>query len=123
MVKRALNLSIPAKYLLMDSWFGFPALVRSVMEHINVICMVKNTSKVFYELEGQSLTLSKIYRMIRKRRGKAKIKGSMIVGIGEKQKAKLVFVCNCNSGSKWLALLCADLSLPDKDVARIYGKS
>ena len=60
MVKRALNLSIPAKYLLMDSWFGFPALVRSVMEHINVICMVKNTSKVFYELEGQSLTLSKI---------------------------------------------------------------
>lgn len=122
MVKRALNLSIPAKYLLMDSWFGFPALVRSVMEHINVICMVKNTPKVFYELEGQSLTLSKIYRMIRKRRGKAKIKGSMIVGIGEKQKAKLVFVCNRNNGSKWLALLCADLSLPDKDVVRIYGK-
>ena len=122
MVKRALNLSIPAKYLLMDSWFGFPALVRSVMEHIHVICMVKNTSKVFYELEGQSLTLSKIYRMIRKRRGKAKIKGSMIVGIGEKQKAKLVFVCNRNNGSKWLALLCTDLSLPDKDVVRIYGK-
>jgi len=80
MVKRALNLSMPAKYLLMDSWFGFPALVRSVMEHIHVICMVKNTSKVYYELEGQSLTLSKIYRMIKKRRGKAKIKGSMIVG-------------------------------------------
>ncbi len=122
MVKRALNLSIPAKYLLMDSWFGFPALVRSVMDHIHVICMVKNTSKVFYELEGQSLTLSKIYRMIRKRRGKAKIKGSMIVGIGEKQKAKLIFVCNRNNGSNWLALLCTDLSLPDKDVVRIYGK-
>ena len=71
MVKRALNLSIPAKYLLMDSWFGFPALVRSVMEHIHVICMVKNTSKVFYELEGKSLTLSKIYRMIRKRPGRS----------------------------------------------------
>jgi hypothetical protein len=92
------------------------------MEHIHVICIVKNTSKVFYELEGQSLTLSKIYRMIRKRRGKAKIKGLMIIGIGEKQKAKLVFVCNRNNGSKWLALLCADLSLPDKDVVRIYGK-
>lgn len=123
MVKRALNLSISAKYLLMDSWFGFPALVRSVMEHIHVICMVKNTSKVFYEFEGQSLTLSKIYSMIRKRRGKAKIKGSMIVGIGEKQKAKLVFVRNRNKkGSKWLALLCTDLSLPDEDVVRIYGK-
>jgi hypothetical protein len=84
----------------MDSWFSFPALVRSVMEHIHVICMVKNTSKVFYGLEGQSLTLSKICRIIRKRRGKAKIKGSMIVGIGEKQKARLVFVCNRNNGSK-----------------------
>jgi len=122
MVKRALNLSIPAKYLLMDSWFSFPSLVRSVMEYIHVICMVKNTSKVFYELEGQSLTLSKICRMIRKRRGLAKIKGSMIVGIGEEKKAKLVFVRNRNNGSKWLALLCTDLSLSDEDVVRIYGK-
>ena len=122
MVKRALHLSIPAKYLLMDSWFGFPALVRSVMEHIHVICMVKNTSKVFYEFEGQSLTLSKIYRMTRKRRGKAKIKGSMIVGIGAEKKAKLVFVRNRSNGSKWLALLSTDLSLPDKDVVRVYGK-
>ena len=122
MVKRALHLSMPAKYLLMDSWFGFPALVRSVMEHIHVICMVKNTSKVFYEFEGQSLTLSKIYRMTRKRRGKAKIKGSMIVGIGAEKKAKLVFVRNHSNGSKWLALLSTYLSLPDKDVLRVYGK-
>ena len=122
MVKRALNLSIPAKFLLMDSWFGFPALVRSLMEHINVICMVKNTSKVFYEFEGQSLPPSKIYHTIRKRPGKAKIKGSMIVGIGEQKKAKLVFVRSRNNGGKWLALLCTDLSLPDKDVVRIYGK-
>jgi hypothetical protein len=106
----------------MDSWFGFPALVSSVMEHIHVICMVKNTSKVFYEFEGQSLTLSKIYRMTRKRRGKAKIKGSMIVGIGAEKKAKLVFVRNQSNGSKWLALLSTDLSLPDKDVLRVYGK-
>jgi hypothetical protein len=122
MVKRALKLSIPAKYLLMDSWFGFPTLVRSVMGHIHVICMVKNTSKVFYELDGQSLTLSKVYRMIRKRRDRANIKGSMIVGISKEKRAKLVFVRNRNNGSKWLVLLCTDLSLPDKDVVRIYGK-
>ncbi len=59
MLKRALNLSIPAKYLLMDAWFGFPVVVRSIVEHIHVICMVKNTPKVFYELDGQSLTLLK----------------------------------------------------------------
>ncbi|MFC1836157.1 transposase, partial [Thermodesulfobacteriota bacterium] len=124
MVKRALGLLISAKYLLMDSWFGFPAVVRSLMEHIHVICTVKNTSRIFYEFEGRSLTLTKIYRSIRKGRGRAKIKGSVIVGIGEDKKAKLVFVRrrNRNHGAEWLALLCTDLSLADDEVVRIYGK-
>ena len=124
MVKRALGLLIPAKYLLMDSWFGFPAVVRSLMRHIHVICMVKNTSKIFYEFEGQSLPLSKIYRKLRKHRGRAKIKGSVTVGIGEGKQAKLVFVRRRNrtEGTKWLALLSTDLSLPDEEVVRIYGK-
>jgi hypothetical protein len=34
----------------------------------------------------------------------------------------LVFVRNRSNGSKWLSLLCTDLSLPNKDVVRIYGK-
>lgn len=122
MVKRALALFIPAQYLLMDSWFSFPAVVRSLMGLIHVICMVKNTSKVFYELAGQSLTLSQIYRKLRKRRGKAKIKGSVVVGIGEGKRGRLVFVRSRRGGTKWLALLCTDLSLPDEEVVRIYGK-
>ena len=124
MVRRALGLFIQAKYLLMDSWFGFPAVVRSLMRYIDVICMVKNTPKIFYDSEGQSLTLPQIYRKIRKRRGRAQIKGSATVGIGEGKFAKLVFVRRRNreSGSKWLALLCTDLSLPDEEVVRIYGK-
>ncbi len=91
MVRRALGLFIFAEYLLMDSWFGLPALVRSLMEHIHVICVVKNTPKIFYEFEGRLLPLSKIYRKISKRRGRAKIKGSAAVGIGEGREAKLVF--------------------------------
>ena len=124
MIRRALGLFIQAKYLLMDSWFGFPAVVRSLMRYIDVICMVKNTPKIFYDSEGQSVTLPQIYRKIRKRRGRAQIKGSATVGIGEGKFAKLVFVRRRNreSGSKWLALLCTDLSLPDEEVVRIYGK-
>jgi hypothetical protein len=122
MVKRALAHFIPAQYLLMDSWFSFPSVVRSLMEFIHVICMVKNTPKVFYEIEGQSLTVSQIRRKLRKRRGNAKIKGSAVVGIGEGKIAKLVFVRSRRSGTKWLALLCTDLSLPDEEVVRIYGK-
>jgi len=43
---------------------------------------------------------------------------------GEGKKAKLVFVRRRHrrGGVKWLALLCTDLSLPDEEVVRIYGK-
>ena len=124
MVRRAQGLFISAKYILMDSWFGFPVVVRSLMRYIHVICMVKNTPKIFYEFEGLSQTVTQIYRKIRKRRGRAKIKGSVTVGIGDGKKAKLVFVRRRNrkEGVKWLALLCTDLSLPDEEVVRIYGK-
>lgn len=124
MVRRALGLFIPAKYLLMDSWFGFPVVVRSLMRHIHVICMVKITPKIFYEFEGRSQTVSQIYRKIKKLRGRAKIKGSVTVGIGEGREAKLVFVRRRNreNGVKWLALLCTDLTLPDEEAVRIYGK-
>jgi hypothetical protein len=124
MVRRALGLCISAKYLLMDSWFAFPAVVRSLMGYIDVICMVKNTTKIFYEFDGDWLTLSQIYRKIKKRRGRAQIKGSVTVGIGEGKQAKLVFVRRRNrkKGVKWLALLCTDLSVPDDEVVRIYGK-
>ena len=122
MVRRALALFIHAQYLLMDSWFSFPAVIRPLMGFIHVICMVKNTPKVLYEVTGQSLTLSQIHRKLRKRRGRAKIKGSVVVGIGEGNIAKLVFVRGRHGSRKWLALLCTDLSLPDEEVVRIYGK-
>lgn len=122
MVKRALGLTIPAKYLLMDAGFAFPVLIRSLMQTIHVICMLKNTPKIHYDFAGQSLTLSQIYKKIKKRRGKAQIKGSVLVGIGENKSAKIVFVRSRRGGAKWLGVLSTDVLLPDEEVIRIYGK-
>ncbi|MFC1834521.1 hypothetical protein ACFL2Q_07280, partial [Thermodesulfobacteriota bacterium] len=118
------GLCISAKYLLMDSWFRFPTIVRSLMGLVPVICLVNNTPKIFYEFEGRKLRLRQIDRKIRKRRGRAKIKGSVTVAIGEGKQAKLVFVRRRNRimGTKWLALPCTDLSLPDEEKVRIYCK-
>jgi hypothetical protein len=46
------------------------------------------------------------------------------VGIGDGKQARLVFVNRRNreNRTKWLALLCTDLSLPEKEIVRIYGK-
>ena len=48
MVKRIRSAGIFAHYLLMDRWFTMPATVTALAEHIDVIGMVKKSSKIFY---------------------------------------------------------------------------
>jgi len=42
MVRRALEAGIKARYLLMDSWFGMPAIISTLRPLIPVICMILN---------------------------------------------------------------------------------
>jgi SRSO17 transposase len=125
MLKRALNSGIKAKYLLMDSWFGFPSIITPICKMINVICMVKNMKTIFYYQEGKSFTLSQLYKKTKKRRGRAAIKGSQIVEIKHGEQiieAKIVFVKNRNKKREWLAILSTDVQLTDEEIVRIYGK-
>ncbi len=125
MIKRAFSCGIKADYLLMDSWFGFPSIISSVRKHIDVICMVKDTSKIFYYVEDKALTLSDLYKSFKKKRGKAKIKGSVIAEIehnGQRNQVKIVFVKNRNKKRAWLAILSTNTQLSDEDIVRIYGK-
>ncbi|MDX9810727.1 MAG: transposase [Sphaerochaetaceae bacterium] len=121
MVKRTLAAGIDARYVLMDSWFGMPATIVSVCEHLPVICMVKKTPKILYGLEDHRCDLITLYRYLKKRRGRAKILASIIVTLKDEHKAKVVFVRDRRK-KDWLALLSTDINLPDKDVVRIYGK-
>ena len=88
---------------------------------VSVICMVKKTSKVHYEFEGQPLCVKTIYKRLRKRRGKAKILASAVVTIKDGQLVKLVFVRDRRK-KDWLVLLSTDIDLPEPDIVRIYGK-
>jgi hypothetical protein len=124
-VKRAIKKGIKAKYLLMDTWFGFPAVISAVRVHIEVICMVKDTPKIFYYQAEKSLTLKAVYTKVKKRRGKAVIKGSEIVDIKSDrgyEAVKIVFVKNRNKKRCWLAILSTDILLSDAEIVRIYGK-
>jgi len=121
MVKRVLARGIHAKYLLMDSWFTMPATVSTLAEHIDVIGMVKKSSKIFYRYNGKRMHLMAIYGKLKKRPGRAKILASTRVQLKDGRQAKLVFVRNKRK-KDWLALLTTDTVLPDADVVRIYGK-
>jgi DDE superfamily endonuclease len=121
MVKRILSKGFRAKYLLMDSWFTMPATVSKLAEHIDIIGMVKKSSKIYYEYNGNLLDLKTIYCKLKKRRGRAKILANTHVVIKGDISAKLVFVRDRRK-KDWLALLSTDTELADEDVIRIYGK-
>ncbi len=121
MLRRALSAGIQAKYILMDSWFGMPAIISTAREHLPVICMVKRTPKVLYGVGRQRLPVDAIYRQLRKRRGRAKILTSVVVTMNDDQTARLVFVRNRHK-KDWLALLSTNTDLAEADVVRIYGK-
>ena len=121
MVKRALDMGVRAKYVLMDSWFSMPSAIADLREHIHVICMLKDHPKWLYEYQGKKLRLSELYGKLKKKRGRSKIKAQAIVTLSNGKQAKIIFV-SCDKKRGWLALLSTDLSLPNEEVIRLYGK-
>jgi hypothetical protein len=121
MVKRALAYGIQADYILMDSWFCFPAMLAKLGKHLPVISMAKNTPKVFYRYRNQWITLGTLYSRLKKRPGKAKILASTIVETKHDQKIKIVFVRHKHKRD-WLAIVSTKVDLPDEEIVRIYGK-
>ncbi|WP_084681086.1 IS4 family transposase [Desulfospira joergensenii] len=121
MVKRILAAGVQAKYLLMDSWFAMPATVTALSKHIDVIGMVKKTSKIHYGYSGRPMDLKAIYRKLKKSRGRAKILAFAVVTLKDGPPAKLVFVRDRRK-KDWLALISTDINLSNEDIVRIYGK-
>jgi hypothetical protein len=118
---------LPAKYMLFDSWFSFPKTIVNVLKRkIDVICMLKISSKIHYFYNGEWLNLKDIYKTITPN-SKGDIIGSITASIRESKKSpelydvKIVFVKDRHS-KNWLAVLSTDLTITDEEVIRIYGK-
>ena len=105
----------------MDSWFGFPSVIKTVSASLPVICMIKKMPNVFYRFHGRHCNLTGLYASIKKRRGRARILASVTVTMSHGQTAKIVFVRDKRK-KEWLALLSTDVELPDTEIIRLYGK-
>lgn len=128
LIKNAVEYGIPASYVLFDSWFTYPkTLIEILSLKLHTIAMVKAMPKVYYNYDGKKMNLKTLYSAVRKKRGKAKILSSAIVGIGIDESgssidAKIVFVRDRNRSRQWLALISTDISLTEDEIIRIYGK-
>lgn len=125
LLKQALQYGIPTTYVLFDSWFTYPKTLLEILKlKLHTIAMVKAMPRVYYNYNGRLLSLKDLYANLRKKRGKAKILSSAIVGIGsdndgKEVKAKIVFVRDRNRSRKWLALISTDISLSDEEIIRV----
>lgn len=111
------------QYILFDSWFSWPEVIKGVKERQrDVICMLKDMPNIFYNYQGQTYRLSSLYKAVAKQTEKKTYIASVIVdyyGIP----ARIIFVHNRNGNKKreWLALLSTDINLAEEEVIRIYG--
>lgn len=121
MIKRAINLGVSAKYVVMDSWFSMPSVISNLRQHIQVICMLKDQPKWYYEYKGKKLRLKDLYAKLKKKRGRAKIKANIVVRLSDGKNARIIFV-PCDNKRGWLAILSTELNISGEEIIRLYGK-
>jgi hypothetical protein len=114
-----------ADYVLFDTWFSNPAQLLAVKElGLDSIAMIKKSSRIFYEYEGEMLSIKKLFGICKKRRGRSKYLLSVNVMVGNEQKipAKIVCVRNKQNKKDWVAFICTNQDLSEEEIIRIYGK-
>ena len=84
LLKSALAAGHSAEYVLFDTWFSSPAQLIAVKDlGLDSIAMVKKSSRIYYEYEGELLSIKKIFGACKKRRGRSKYLLSVNVMIGK----------------------------------------
>ena len=129
LIRIAMKAGHKAKYVLFDSWFSNPRqIVQLKAMGLNTIAMVKVSSRISYEYNGNRMNVKQIYKSCKKRRGRSKYLLSVKVKVGDEKKdgcsvdARIVCVRNRSNKKDWLALICTDMSLSENEIIRIYGK-
>jgi hypothetical protein len=127
MLKIVVKSGIQAKHVLFDSWFSYPATIIEIFElKLHTIARLKNSPKIKYLIDGEKKTLTQIYNANKKRRGKSKYLLSVAAEIYDQHDNNLpvmiVFARDRNNRKKWIVLISTDMSLPEEEIIRIYGK-
>jgi hypothetical protein len=125
LLDEALKAGLSADYVLFDSWFSNPAQITAIKSrNMDVIAMLKKSSRIKYGYEGENLNIKEIYSRNKKRRGKSKYLLSVDVTVGKENPipAKIVCVRNKANRKDWLAFICTNPEISEEEIIRIYGK-
>ena len=129
LIDEAMKAGHEAGYVLFDSWFSNPHQIVELKDKgLDTIAMVRISSRISHEFNGERRNIKQIYNSCKKRRGRSGYLLSVPVRVGQDKKdshsvdAGIVCVRNRINRKDWLALICTDMSLREEDIIRIYGK-
>jgi hypothetical protein len=117
-----------AKYVLFDSWFASPSAILSTTNlGYHVVARLKNFERYHYVYQEENLSISKIFRANKKRRGRSRYLLSVNIEVRHKDfpdniPAKIVYVRERNNRKNWIALISTDISLSEDEIIALYGK-
>ena len=87
--------------------------------------MLKSMYRIYYTYKGKDYTLNDLFRQAPRNRRHSAVISSIIVKIHNSEKnekyVRIVFL-KSNRGDDWIALLSTDLTIPDTEIVRLYGK-
>ncbi|WP_430487261.1 IS4 family transposase [Lactobacillus delbrueckii subsp. bulgaricus] len=73
LLDQALKAGLTAKYVMFDTWFSNPRQIVQISQRgLNVIVMMKKSSKITYEFEGKRMNVKQIFNACKKRRGRSR---------------------------------------------------
>jgi hypothetical protein len=142
MIQRAFQRGIRAGYVLFDSWYAWPSLIKDIRKikgHPHVICRLKNTM-VHYEYRGEKYRLKQLYDKVKSgfkndRRTKLLIKRVTVNFPGSEEKMVIVFAKGYQEPdddtvkgqkkekqSKWVAFLSTDTRLHSSTIIKKYTR-
>lgn len=117
LLDQALKAGLTAKYVMFDTWFSNPHQIVQISQcGLNVIAMVKKSSKITYEFEGKRMNVKQIFNACKKRRGRSRYLLSVPVKVGDPAKdgaqidARIVCVRNRSNRKDRIALICTDMT-------------
>ncbi len=129
LISDAMEAGIQAKYVLFDSWFSSPKVIRSMKElGLDTVAMVKKSSKIHYRFQERMCSCKDIFRSCKHRPGRSRYLLSVPIEIcsGDENTApiaaKLVFVRNRSNRKEYLVLLSTDTALNEDEIIALYGK-
>jgi hypothetical protein len=126
MVQRAWNHGVDACFVLFDSWFASPKLIRAVYGICyEVICQLKRNN-FRYLYQGRSYTLKRLYREVAQEEmhylpALDLYTCALIVEIPDFHTVTLVF-SKSKKATRWVVFLSTDTSLTGQQIIETYAK-